>query len=56
MEILNNQKEMLEIKIIMIKVNNAFDEPISKLVKGKEEISESKDISTETSQTENQRE
>ena len=54
MEIPNNQKEMLEIKIIMTEAKNAFDGPVSRLNTAKKGISESKNVSIETSKTENQ--
>ena len=54
MEIPNNQKEMLEIKIIMTEAKNAFDGPVSGLNTAKKGISESKNVSIETSKTENQ--
>ena len=48
MEIPNNQKEMLEIKIIMTEEKNAFDGPVSGLNTAKKCISESKNVSIET--------
>ena len=46
-----NEKKMLQIKISTTKMNNAFNELISRLDMAKQGISEFKGISIETSQT-----
>ena len=48
----NNHKEMLEIKNNGKELKNNFDVFINKLYMAKERISESEDLSIETSQTE----
>ena len=48
----NNHKEMLEIKNNGKELKNNFDVVINKLYMAKERISESEDLSIETSQTE----
>ena len=45
---------MLKIKIIMTEAKNAFDGPVSGVDTAKNGISASKNISIETSKTENQ--